>query len=83
MSDTSDGTSGADEGSIGEVGGRRRARALHRRVAPQPSQEFDHDFGIEPYSLTYTGHLLLRNALEWPARPIARTAAARAAPAAA
>ncbi|HEV3001557.1 MAG TPA: M14 family metallopeptidase [Solirubrobacteraceae bacterium] len=39
-------------------------------LAPQPSTEFDHDFGIEPYSLTYTGHLLLRNALEWPARPI-------------
>jgi zinc carboxypeptidase len=39
-------------------------------LAPQPSEAFDHDFGIEPYALTYTGHLILRNALEWPARPI-------------
>jgi hypothetical protein len=56
--------------TVGEaVVGRGRVRFIGA-VLPQPSQEFDHDFGIEPYSLTYTGHLLLRNALEWPARPI-------------
>ena len=56
--------------TVGEaVVGKGRVRFIGA-VAPQPSQEFDHDFGIEPYSLTYTGHLLLRNALEWPARPI-------------
>ncbi|MDQ3741279.1 MAG: hypothetical protein M3389_10100, partial [Actinomycetota bacterium] len=56
--------------SVGEaVVGKGRVRFIGS-VLPQPSQEFDHDFGIEPYSLTYTGHLLLRNALEWPARPI-------------
>jgi hypothetical protein len=38
-------------------------------LLPQPTQRFDHDFGLEPYALTYTGHILLRNALEWPARP--------------
>jgi hypothetical protein len=56
--------------TVGEaVVGKGRVRFIGA-VAPQPTQEFDHDFGIEPYSLTYTGHLLLRNALEWPARPI-------------
>ena len=59
-----------DRTSVGEiVAGKGRVRFIGA-LAPQPSQEFDHDFGIEPYSLTYTGHLLLRNALEWPARPI-------------
>jgi hypothetical protein len=59
-----------DRTSVGEaVVGKGRVRFIGA-LAPQPSQEFDHDFGIEPYSLTYTGHLLLRNALEWPARPI-------------
>jgi hypothetical protein len=58
--------------SIAEASvGKGRVRFIGA-LAPQPSQEFDHDFGIEPYSLTYTGHLLLRNALEWPARPIRR-----------
>ena len=56
--------------SVGEaVVGKGRVRFIGS-VLPQPTQEFDHDFGIEPYALTYTGHLLLRNALEWPARPI-------------
>jgi hypothetical protein len=59
-----------DRTTLGEaVVGEGRVRFIGA-LAPQPSQEFDHDFGIEPYSLTYTGHLLLRNALEWPARPI-------------
>jgi Zinc carboxypeptidase len=55
---------------LGEsVVGRGRVRFLGA-LLPQPSTDWDHDFGVEPYSLTYTGHLLLRNALEWPARPI-------------
>ncbi|HEX2084669.1 MAG TPA: hypothetical protein VHF89_03225, partial [Solirubrobacteraceae bacterium] len=59
-----------DRTTVGEaVVGEGRVRFIGA-VVPQPSQEFDHDFGIEPYSLTYTGHFLLRNALEWPARPI-------------
>ena len=71
VSDTDDGLDQLfDRSSVGEaVVGHGRVRFIGA-VAPQPSQEFDHDFGIEPYALTYTGHLLLRNALEWPARPI-------------
>src|SRR3712207_9094983 len=40
---------------------------------PQPTQAFSHDFGIEPYSLTYTGHILLRNMLETPDRTVEST----------
>jgi Zinc carboxypeptidase len=71
VSDTPDGLDVLlDRTTVGEaVVGKGRVRFIGG-VVPQPSQQFDHDFGIEPYSLTYTGHLLLRNALEWPARPI-------------
>ena len=71
VTDTPDGVSvDLTRTTVGEVTvGEGRVRFIGA-VLPQPSQEFDHDFGIEPYSLTYTGHLLLRNALEWPARPI-------------
>ena len=33
-------------------------------LLPQPSQEFDHTLGLEPYATTYTGYILARNLLE-------------------
>jgi hypothetical protein len=30
---------------------------------PQPSERFDHDFGLAPYSATYTTYILMRNVL--------------------
>jgi Zinc carboxypeptidase len=30
-------------------------------LLPQPSEEFDHQFGIEPYAVTYTGYIVVRN----------------------
>ena len=38
-------------------------------LLPQPTEKYAHDFGIEPYALTYTGHILLRNMLEVPRAP--------------
>jgi hypothetical protein len=35
-------------------------------LLPQPSTEFNHPLGVEPYALTYTGYILLRNLLEVP-----------------
>ena len=35
-------------------------------LLPQPSNEFNHPLGIEPYAPTYTGYILLRNLLEVP-----------------
>jgi hypothetical protein len=33
-------------------------------LLPQPTEEFDHQFGLEPYSSTYTGYIMARNLLE-------------------
>jgi hypothetical protein len=30
-------------------------------VLPQPTQAFDHQLGIEPYAVTYTGYIVARN----------------------
>ena len=66
------GPSGTDpergRSAVGEAAvGNGRVRFVGA-LLPQPSEAFDHDFGLEAYALTYTGHILLRNALEWPAR---------------
>jgi hypothetical protein len=40
----------------------------HIRIAgallPQPTEKFDHEFGLEPYATTYTGYVIARNVLE-------------------
>ena len=33
-------------------------------LLPQPSEEFDHQLGLEPYALTYTGYILICNLLD-------------------
>ena len=52
---------------------RHARRAAARRAArsgspgallPQPSQEFDHTLGLEPYATTYTGYILICNLLD-------------------
>ena len=35
-------------------------------LLPQPSTEYNHPLGVEPYALTYTGYILLRNLFEVP-----------------
>jgi hypothetical protein len=32
-------------------------------LLPQPSEEYDHTLGLEPYAVTYTGYILTRNLL--------------------
>jgi hypothetical protein len=53
-----------DRVTIGEMpvgnGDIRIAGAL----LPQPSEQFDHEFGLEPYATTYTGYVIARNLLE-------------------
>jgi len=34
-------------------------------LLPQPSNEFDHPLGIEPYATTYTSYILARNLFDW------------------
>jgi hypothetical protein len=33
-------------------------------LLPQPTTEFDHTLGLEPYATTYTGYILMRNLLD-------------------
>jgi hypothetical protein len=59
--------------AMGELGlGTGQIRMLGA-LAPQPSTAFDHDFGLEPYAMTYTGWLLFCNMLgaDCAARPTA------------
>ena len=35
-------------------------------LLPQPTQQFDHEFGLAPYATTYTGYILARNLFEVP-----------------
>jgi hypothetical protein len=42
-------------------------------LLPQPSQEFDHELGIQPYAVTYTGYIVFRNLLATAAEQAAGT----------
>jgi hypothetical protein len=33
-------------------------------LLPQPTEKFDHQYGLEPYATTYTGYVMARNLLE-------------------
>ncbi len=33
-------------------------------LLPQPTEKFDHQYGLEPYATTYTGYVIARNLLE-------------------
>jgi hypothetical protein len=50
--------------TIGEIG----VGGGHIRIAgallPQPTEAYDHQFGLEPYAVTYTGYVMARNLLE-------------------
>jgi len=62
-----------DRTAMGEVEyGKGKVRFLGA-LLPQPTERYAHDFGLEPYALTYTGHILLRNLLQTPAVPVKST----------
>jgi hypothetical protein len=37
-------------------------------LLPQPTEAFDHPFGLEPYAPTYTGYIMVRNLLDTTAK---------------
>jgi hypothetical protein len=41
-------------------------------LLPQPSNEYDHPLGVEPYSVTYTGYILFCNLVDCKYEPRAR-----------
>ena len=50
--------------TIGEAAlGKGRIR-LAGALLPQPTEKFDHEFGLEPYATTYTGYVMAYNLLE-------------------
>jgi hypothetical protein len=60
-----------DRVAIGELEqGEGRIR-IAGSLLPQPTQQYDHPLGIEPYAVTYTGYILTGNLLDWeaPASP--------------
>ena len=53
-----------DRVTIGELPfGRGRVR-IAGALLPQPTEAYDHQFGLEPYSTTYTGYIIARNLLD-------------------
>jgi hypothetical protein len=52
--------------TLGEIPlGKGQIRVLGA-LLPQPTEEFNHPYGLEPYAVTYTGYILTRNLLEVP-----------------
>src|SRR4051794_264374 len=50
--------------TIGELkAGSGRIR-IAGALLPQPTEKYDHEFGLEPYATTYTGYVMARNLLE-------------------
>jgi hypothetical protein len=66
---TATGTSGeADLVSQVTVGELKLGRGVVRIVGallPTPSEEFDHEQGLEPFAVTYTGYFLAENVTDW------------------
>jgi hypothetical protein len=55
-----------DRAAMGEIKLGEGQIRIVGALLPQPSTEFNHPFGIEPYAITYTGYILARNLLEVP-----------------
>ncbi len=49
--------------SVGELKLGKGTVRIAGALLPQPSERYDHDLGLEPYSVTYTGYTLMTNLL--------------------
>src|SRR4051794_12880803 len=52
-----------DQVSVGELKLGRGTVRIAGALLPQPSEKYDHDLGLEPYSVTYSGYTLMTNLL--------------------
>src|SRR3954453_2620338 len=50
--------------TIGEVPAGQGHIRIAGALLPQPTEAYDHQFGLEPYATTYTGYVMARNLLE-------------------
>ena len=53
-----------DRVALGEIKLGEGTVRIAGALLPQPSQDYDHPLGIEPYALTYTGYILARNLMD-------------------
>jgi hypothetical protein len=63
-SGTRDAAAVYDRVTLGELKKGKGQIRISGALLPQPSQESDHPFGLEPYALTYTGYIVMRNLLD-------------------
>jgi hypothetical protein len=49
--------------TIGEIPAGSGVVRIAGALLPQPTEQFDHQFGLEPYATTYTGYIIARNLL--------------------
>ena len=54
-----------DRVSIGEIPLGKGVVRIAGALLPQPTQEFDHQEGLEPFAVTYTGYTLAENLTDW------------------
>ena len=47
--------------TLGELKKGKGQIRISGALLPQPTEKFDHPFGLEPYALTYTGYIVMRN----------------------
>jgi hypothetical protein len=67
-----DATAVPERTTLGELPlGQGKIRILGA-LLPQPSNEYDHPLGVEPYSVTYTGYILFCNLVDCRYEPRAR-----------
>lgn len=61
-----------DRVTVGEIKLGKGQIRIAGSLLPQPSNQYDHPLGIEPYATTYTSYVLARNLLDWrnPNRPV-------------
>jgi hypothetical protein len=50
--------------TLGEIPIGQGTLRIAGALLPQPSEEFDHSLGLEPYAVTYTGYILWHNLLD-------------------
>jgi hypothetical protein len=53
-----------DRVTIGQIGLEKGDIRIAGALLPQPTERYDHQFGLEPYATTYTGYAIARNLLE-------------------
>jgi hypothetical protein len=53
-----------DRTTIGELKMGQGQVRFAGALLPQPTEAYDHEFGLEPYATTYTGYIIARNLLD-------------------